>query len=99
MARAERAGHVDRLAGDRHRRGTIHGDTGVTPHPAIKHIVVVMMENRSFDHVLGLMKQENPEIRGVLGDDYFNVAYDDTIMPVSDGAVYQGQLLIDPGHE
>lgn len=58
-----------------------------------------MMENRSFDHVLGLLKRENDEIRGVLGDDYVNFAYDNTVMPVSDGAAYQGQLLIDPGHE
>lgn len=28
----------------------------------IKHIIVLMMENRSFDHMLGLMKLENPAI-------------------------------------
>ena len=69
------------------------------PHPAIKHIVVLMMENRSFDHVLGLMKAENGEIRGVLGNDYINFAGSGAAVPVSDGAAYQGQLTIDPGHE
>ena len=35
--------------------------------PRIKHIVVLMMENRSFDHLVGLLKRESSEIRGVLG--------------------------------
>ena len=32
---------------------------------AIKHLVVLMMENHSFDEVLGCMKQVNPTIDGV----------------------------------
>lgn len=32
----------------------------------IKHIVVLMMENRSFDHLLGMLKKVNPEINGCL---------------------------------
>ena len=68
-------------------------------HPAIGHVVVLMMENRSFDHILGLMKSENGAIRGVLGGDYFNFGRDGIPFPVADGAAYQGQLRIDPGHE
>lgn len=34
----------------------------------IKHIVVLMMENRSFDHLLGWLKQDkNPDIEGLTG--------------------------------
>jgi phospholipase C len=34
---------------------------------ALKHIVVLMMENRSFDHMLGSLKAMNPQIDGVDG--------------------------------
>jgi phospholipase C len=30
----------------------------------LKHIVVLMMENRSFDHMLGSLKAKNPGING-----------------------------------
>jgi len=34
----------------------------------IKHIVVLMMENRSFDHMLGYLKQAGmPEVDGLEG--------------------------------
>ena len=33
----------------------------------LKHIVVVMMENRSFDHMLGALKAEDPRIDGLSG--------------------------------
>ena len=64
----------------------------------IKHIVVLMMENRSFDHLLGFLKRENDEIRGIVGDDFGNPQSAGPDVPVSDGAKYQGQLS-DPGHE
>ena len=31
----------------------------------LEHIVVLMMENRSFDHMLGSLKAVNPKIDGV----------------------------------
>lgn len=37
--------------------------TNLTP---IEHVVVLMMENRSLDHMLGFLKQKNPEIDGCL---------------------------------
>ena len=64
----------------------------------IKQIVVLMMENRSFDHILGFLKVENPAIRGVVGGDYFCPDSQGTKLPVTDGAAYQGQLKPDPGH-
>lgn len=35
----------------------------------IKHLVVLMLENRSFDHMLGFMKSLNPAIDGLNGDE------------------------------
>ncbi|KAL0459129.1 UNVERIFIED_CONTAM: Non-specific phospholipase C2 [Sesamum latifolium] len=37
----------------------------------IKTVVVLVMENRSFDHMLGWMKKLNPEINGVDGQSHF----------------------------
>jgi phospholipase C len=37
----------------------------------VKHIVVVMMENRSFDHMLGYLTTAGmPEVRGLTGDEF-----------------------------
>jgi len=69
------------------------------PNPKIKHIVVLMMENRSFDHMLGFLKAEIPDIRGIAGNDYFNQSTAGATMPVTDGAAYQGLLVADPGHD
>ena len=41
--------------------------------PRIKHIVVLMMENRSFDHMFGLMMSEIPGLRGVREGEWTNV--------------------------
>src|SRR5437016_9130640 len=69
------------------------------PDSRIKHIVVLMMENRSFDHMLGFMKAENPEIRGLAPGDYSNQDNHGNPVSVADGARYQGQLVMDPGHD
>jgi phospholipase C len=65
----------------------------------LKHIVVVMMENRSFDHLLGLMKAENAELRGVAPGEYSNDTTSGHTVGVGSGARSQGDFLIDPGHE
>ena len=36
----------------------------------IKHFVVMMMENRAFDHFLGFLKRSNPDIDGLNGDEW-----------------------------
>ena len=41
----------------------------------LKHIVVVMMENRSFDHMLGYLGRENDDIEG-LQEGHYNVGPD-----------------------
>ena len=35
----------------------------------LQHIIVLMMENRSFDHMLGGLKKKNPKIAGLDGDE------------------------------
>lgn len=65
----------------------------------IKHLVVLMMENRSFDHMVGFLKNTNPEIRGIVGNDYTNPSNSGPDVQVTDGAQYQGQLVVDPGHD
>lgn len=35
----------------------------------IKYVIVLMMENRSFDHMLGMLKKNNAEINGCLASD------------------------------
>src|SRR5215831_13215636 len=67
--------------------------------PRIKHIVVLMLENRSFDHMLGLLMRDIPGLRGVRGGDYSNLDKNGTRFDVTDGAVYQGQFPVDPPHE
>jgi phospholipase C len=64
---------------------------------SLKHIVVLMMENRSFDHMLGSLKAVNPQIDGV--SDQLNNP-DTTGAPVKPQALaeFQGQLNPDPDH-
>jgi len=64
----------------------------------IKTVVVVVMENRSFDHMLGWMKRLNPEIDGVTGSESNPVSTSDPNSPrvfFKDGAHYVDP---DPGH-
>ncbi|ODS56011.1 MAG: hypothetical protein ABS36_06135 [Acidobacteria bacterium SCN 69-37] len=63
----------------------------------LKHIVVVMMENRSFDHMLGGLKATDPRIAGLTGDE-FNLGTDGKKVKVKSNAAYQGQLDPDPDH-
>jgi phospholipase C len=63
----------------------------------LRHIVVLMMENRSFDHMLGSLTVVNPQIDGISGQ----LSNPDTTgAPVSPQplAEFQGQLDPDPDH-
>jgi len=64
---------------------------------SLKHIVVLMMENRSFDHMLGALMAENSEIDGLRGDE-FNPDSTGQDIKVQPDAAYQGQLDPDPDH-
>src|ERR1700690_3738106 len=64
---------------------------------ALKHIVVLMMENRSFDHMLGSLKAVNPLIDGVDGTQW-NPDTEGNKVFVQPLAEYQSQLDPDPDH-
>ncbi|KAK9757699.1 hypothetical protein RND81_01G180400 [Saponaria officinalis] len=71
--------------------------SGLNPCP-IKTVVVLVQENRSFDHMLGWMKSLNPEIDGVTGQESNPLdASDPNSKRVNfgDGSVYVDP---DPGH-
>ena len=63
----------------------------------LKHIVVLMMENRSFDHMLGALKAENPRINGLSGTES-NLDTTNEPAKVQPLADFQGQLDPDPDH-
>ena len=64
---------------------------------ALNHIVVLMMENRSFDHMLGSLKAVNPQIDGVDGTQY-NLDTQGNKVLVQPLAEFQSQLDPDPDH-
>jgi phospholipase C len=65
----------------------------------VEHLVVLMMENRSFDHMIGLLKDELPDVRGVAPGDFTNSDTVGNPVELTNDAVYQGQFTADPGHD
>ena len=63
----------------------------------LQHIVVLMMENRSFDHMLGSLKAVNPKIDGVDGGFSNPDANGNAVQPKA-LAEFQDQLQPDPDH-
>ena len=63
----------------------------------LKHIVVLMMENRSFDHMLGALKAQDPRIDGVTGSES-NPDTTGAAVKVRPLAEFQSQLDPDPDH-
>src|ERR1700686_792348 len=63
----------------------------------LKHIVVLMMENRSFDHMLGFLQSGNYPINGLAGGES-NLDANHDAVPVSNNAIFFGDLTPDPGH-
>jgi len=63
----------------------------------LKHIVVLMMENRSFDHMLGSLRAEDPRIEGLTGTES-NLDRTNEPAVVAPLAQYQSQLDPDPDH-
>jgi len=64
---------------------------------SLKHIVVLMMENRSFDHMLGALKAQNPQIDGLTGNES-NLDTTGATVKVQPLAEFQSQLDPDPDH-
>jgi phospholipase C len=63
----------------------------------LKHIVVLMMENRSFDHMLGSLKAKDPRIDGLTGNES-NLDNTGAAVKVQPQAEFQSQLDPDPDH-
>lgn len=63
----------------------------------LQHIVVLMMENRSFDHMLGGLKAEDPRIEGLSGTES-NPDTKGKLIKVQPRAEFHGQLYPDPDH-
>src|SRR5882762_2921638 len=63
----------------------------------LKHIVVLMMENRSFDHMLGSLKAVDSRIDGVT-DQLSNPDATGAAVKAQPKAEFQGQLNPDPDH-
>ena len=63
----------------------------------LKHLVVLMMENRSFDHMLGALKAQDPRIDGLTGTES-NPDTTGAPVKVQPLAKFQGQLDPDPDH-
>eukprot|EP00002_Diphylleia_rotans_P000142 TRINITY_DN1007_c0_g1_i1.p1 TRINITY_DN1007_c0_g1~~TRINITY_DN1007_c0_g1_i1.p1 ORF type:complete len:499 (+),score=97.49 TRINITY_DN1007_c0_g1_i1:47-1543(+) len=67
--------------------------------PRIKHVVVLMQENRSFDHMMGFFNRLNPEINGLRGTEANKVDVanpDSPSVTVTDDSAYVTDP--DPGH-
>jgi phospholipase C len=63
----------------------------------LKHIVVLMMENRSFDHMLGYLKQDWPNLDGLNGNET-NPDTAGQLQSVQPVAAAQSELDPDPDH-
>src|SRR5258707_1343767 len=63
----------------------------------LKHIVVLMMENRSFDHMLGFAQSPTWPIDGLKGNET-NADSAGNVVQVSSDSGYAGDFTPDPGH-
>ena len=63
----------------------------------LRHVVVLMMENRSFDHMLGCLTADDSRIVGLSGNES-NLDTQNEPVKVQPLAQFQGQLDPDPDH-
>ena len=66
----------------------------------IKRFVVLMLENRSFDHLLGYLKATNPNVMGLTGNEFNQMEPNSPASPkinVSRASTFV--MTFDPGHE
>ena len=63
----------------------------------LKHVVVLMIENRSFDHMLGSLRADDPRINGLTGRES-NLDTTNEPARVKPLAEFQSQLDPDPNH-
>ncbi|PYT98416.1 MAG: phosphoesterase [Acidobacteria bacterium] len=66
--------------------------------PTIEHLIVLMMENRSFDHMLGFLKAPGYDIEGLDGSESNDDLTNEPVL-VSRDAAPTGDLTPDPSHD
>jgi phospholipase C len=64
----------------------------------IDHFFVLMMENRSLDHMLGFMKDDGYNIEGLSPNQYSNDNLQEQPVYAAPGARPTGDLAHDPNH-
>lgn len=72
------------------------------PSDYVKHVIVLMLENRSFDHMFGYLTIDHPNkpgdmIDGLKGDE-MNVDSKANVVLATMDAKYAGDYRVDPGH-
>ncbi len=67
--------------------------------PRIEHIVVLMLENASFDHVLGFLKADNPAIDGLTGTEANPADCSQPGSPVPVTKLAGNSTRLDGGHD
>ena len=65
----------------------------------IEHFVVLMLENRSFDHLLGWLKATDPRVDGLTGGESCPDPYPGGTSPVNVAPATAFAMPFDPGHE
>ena len=77
--------------------------SATSPSDPIKHVVVLMLENRSFDHMLGGMTKFDPSVEGISpsGEPHFNIGPDGVKYTQQPGAqaVILNQRDLDHEHD
>jgi phospholipase C len=66
--------------------------------PSIEHLIVLMMENRSFDHMLGFLKAPGYDIEGLDGSESNDDLTNEPVRVTGDAAP-TGDLTPDPSHD
>jgi phospholipase C len=67
--------------------------------PPIEYVITLMLENRSFDHVLGFMKSGDYPIDGITPGAQFNLDSTGERINATSDARYSGDFDPDPGHD
>lgn len=85
---------------DRYAANVDPAPAAKAPFKDIEHVVVLMMENRSFDNMMGFLKDEDPRIDGLTGNETQPVDPSDPskgTLPINRGGRQFGD--VNPGHE
>src|ERR1700674_2632325 len=80
------------------RKGVVMTETNITRSDPIRHVVLLILENHSFDQMLGCLKAVYPELEGVDPQDPFENV-DDKGVVFRQAVTTERQMMLDPHHE